>query len=171
MLADLLTELADWLQPADEPGPTADPLSQLIDIPQTAERPTDPAMLRLLPDAYADEEEAADFRRFTELDLRQGRAQRARRARATLSRVAGNGRIPLDAEEAQEWLTALNDVRLVLGTRLGIEEDSDPAEPARSQAHMVYDWLTWLQATLVEALLPDRPRATVVACCASVPTW
>ena len=153
VLSDLLGELADWLQPA-EPGPTQDPLSQLVGIPEAADRPADPALLRLFPDAYDDADDAADFRRFTEADLRQQRAERTQRSRATLTRVAGNGRIPLHADEAQDWLTTLNDVRLVLGTRLGVTEETEQAADLQGQGHAVYDWLTWLQATLVEALLP-----------------
>ena len=153
VLNDLLGELADWLQPAPS-GPTQDPLAQLVGIPEAAERPTDPALLRLFPDAYDDADEAADFRRYTEPDLRQQRAERTRRARATLTRVAGNGRIPMHADEAQDWLTALNDVRLVLGTRLGVTEETEHAADQEARGYAVYDWLTWLQATLVEALLP-----------------
>jgi hypothetical protein len=153
VLDHLLTELADWLQP-EEPGPTQDPLSQLAGIPQTVARPSDPALLRLFPDAYGDDDEAADFRRFTEPDLRQQRAERTRRARATLTRVASNGRIPMDADEGQDWLTVLNDVRLVLGTRLGVTEEIGPETQPEDQEHAIYDWLTWLQATLVEALMP-----------------
>ena len=76
----------------------------------------------------------------------------------SLSRALGRDwdevRTALDADEAQDWLTTLNDVRLVLGTRLGITEEIEPAEQPEDEGHAVYDWLTWLQATLVEALLP-----------------
>ena len=68
------------------------------------------------------------------------------------------GRVRLSEEEAQVWLRALNDVRLALGVRLSITEDFearlqdlDPADP-RSAYMWVYDWLTFLQETLVRAL-------------------
>lgn len=152
VLDDVLGQLESYLSPP-EPGPVQDPLAQLVGIPEEVERPTDPAMLRLFPDAYDNPDEAGDFRRFTESDLRRQRAERAGRARGTLSRVAGDGRVPLDAQEAQDWLTALNDIRIVLGTRLGVTEDESEL-PAVDGAPALYDWLTWLQATLVEALLP-----------------
>ena len=42
----------------------------------------------------------------------------------------------------------------MLGTRLGVTEETEQAADLQGQGHAVYDWLTWLQATLVEALLP-----------------
>lgn len=151
VLAELLDQVQRWIEP-DGPTATQDPLAQLASIPEEAERPDDAALLRLFPDAYRDDEEAAaDFRRFTEAGLRRERADRARRAMATLSRVGSGGRIPLDPDEAQIWLLALNDIRLIMGTRLGITEDHAGFEDEQS---MLYDWLTWLQSTLVDALLP-----------------
>jgi hypothetical protein len=151
VLADLLDQLQQWIEPGG-PTPAEDPLAQLASIPAETERPGDAALLRLFPDAYRDDEEAAaDFRRFTEADLRRERADRARRAMATLSRVGSGGRIPMDREEAQTWLLALNDIRLVMGTRLGISEEHEGSEDGRT---VLYDWLTWLQSTLVDALLP-----------------
>ena len=62
----------------------------------------------------------------------------------------------LDADEADAWLRALNDLRLVLGTRIDVSEDLDYAnvdlnEP-RGRDLAVYGYLTWLQEQLVEAL-------------------
>ncbi len=114
-------------------------------------------LARLLPDAYREDAEAAgDFRRFTEQELRNGKAAAARTVLATLP--SGGGRVRLSEEEGQVWLRALNDVRLALGVRLSITEDFearvadlDPADP-RSAYMWIYDWLTFLQETLVRAL-------------------
>ena len=59
----------------------------------------------------------------------------------------------LGEDDAGAWLTALNDLRLVLGTRLGVTEETyvDETGP-RTPGMMVYVWLTWLQGELVEAL-------------------
>ena len=141
--ADPLDDLARLLGQAGETGP--------------ATPPDDPVLARLLPDAYADDAEAAgDFRRFTEQELRNGKAAAARTVLATLPE--DGGRVRLSEEEAQVWLRALNDVRLALGVRLSITEDFearlqdlDPADP-RSAYMWVYDWLTFLQETLVRAL-------------------
>ena len=65
----------------------------------------------------------------------------------------------LSGEEAEAWLRALNDLRLVLGTRLDVQEgslldgiDSDDPDAA---GLAVYAYLSWLQEQLVEALSPD----------------
>ena len=65
----------------------------------------------------------------------------------------------LGADEADAWLRALNDLRLVLGTRLDVQEDTFASEPdlndPRGQALAVYGYLSWLQEQLVEALSRD----------------
>jgi hypothetical protein len=143
-----------------EPGPgdpSMDDLARLLGQTGPATPPDDPVLARLLPDAYADDAEAAgDFRRFTEQELRDGKAAAARTVLATLPEEGG--RIRLSDEEGQVWLRALNDVRLALGVRLSITEDFDaraadldPADP-RSAYMWIYDWLTFLQETLVRAL-------------------
>jgi len=128
-----------------------DPLAAAVGIAPVAERPSDPALVRLLPDAYPDDPGAADdFRRFTESDLRRQKAGNAALARDSLSRVADQTLI-LGEAEGQAWLLALTDLRLVLAVRLGIaESDSDQVHGPTE----VYDWLTWLQSTLVDALMP-----------------
>ncbi len=134
-----------------------DDLARLLGQTGPATPPDDPVLARLLPDAYTGDSEAAgDFRRFTEQELRNGKVAAARTVLATLP--ADGGRVRLSEEEGQVWLRALNDVRLALGVRLSITEDFeahaadlDPADP-RSAYMWVYDWLTFLQETLVHAL-------------------
>ena len=141
----------------EQPPDPLDDLARLLGQTGPATPPDDPVLARLLPDAYADDTEAAgDFRRFTEQELRNGKAAAARTVLATLPE--DGGRIRLSEEEAQVWLRALNDVRLALGVRLSITEDFDarvqnldPADP-RSAYMWIYDWLTFLQETLVRAL-------------------
>ena len=70
----------------------------------------------------------------------------------------------LSAEEADAWLRALNDLRLVLGTRLDVQEDTfasdlrpdDPNAPALA----VYGWLSWQQEQLVAVLIPGSEGET-----------
>jgi hypothetical protein len=119
--------------------------------------PEDPVLARLLPDAYGDDPEAAgEFRRYTEPGLRSGKVAAAQTVLATLP--AGGGRVRLSAGDAEAWLRSLNDVRLALGVVLGITEDYesefgalDPEDPRQAYLH-VYDFLTFLQETLVRAL-------------------
>jgi hypothetical protein len=119
--------------------------------------PDDPALARLLPDAYREDPQAAgEFRRYTERDLRDGKAAAARTILETLPEHGG--RVTLSEDQAQTWLRALNDIRLALGVRLGVTEEvheelaqMDPADP-RYGPLTIYDWLTEVQESLVVAL-------------------
>ncbi len=157
VLADLLDQFLALLG-AEEPGPGDGTLEALVgDLDGPAARPEDEALARLLPDAYPEDPEAsADFRRFTESGLRATKRARARSALSTL-KVIGRSQV-LTPAQAREWLGALNDLRLVIGTRLGIGQDyekelTDPAEDdPRRYGYGVYEYLTYLQETLVQAL-------------------
>ena len=113
----------------------------------------DPSLRRLFPPAYDDETDERAYRDLTGDSLLDGR----REALEVLEQTAGSER--LSAEEADAWLRALNDLRLVLGTRLDVQEDTFASEPdfddPRGQALAVYGYLSWLQEQLVEALSSD----------------
>jgi Domain of unknown function (DUF2017) len=135
---------------------SADELAAMIGLTENAELPTDPVLARLLPDAYDDPEASGEFRRYTEQGLRSGKVAAARTVLATLP--PKGGRVRLSGPEAQAWLRALNDVRLVLGMSLEVTDDFDdqvahmsPADP-RAPYVGVYQWLAYLQETLVRAL-------------------
>jgi Domain of unknown function (DUF2017) len=117
--------------------------------------PDDPTLRRLFPPAYDDEADEAEYRRLMHDELAAGR----RRALEVLEETANHDR--LSAEEAEAWLTALNDLRLVLGTRLDVREDTlldglDPRDP-RAPELSLYAYLSWLQEQLVEALGTGSP--------------
>lgn len=142
-----------------EPEPSGDPLEALLGLPAgDTGRPDDPALVRLLPDAYGDDDPdaSADFRRYTEGDLRAGKRAGCTTVLATLPAVEGT--LQLDREQAMAWLGCLNDLRLVLGTRLGVQDDLEPddLEPddPRRQSLQVYGWLGWLQESLLGCLTP-----------------
>jgi Domain of unknown function (DUF2017) len=135
----------------------ADALAAMIGFSDNTELPDDPVLARLLPDAYRDDPEASgEFRRYTESGLRSGKTAAARTVLATLP--ATGGRIRLSEPEAQAWLRALNDVRLALGVRLDVTDDFDDqvanmeADDPRMPYIGVYQWLAFLQETLVRAL-------------------
>jgi Domain of unknown function (DUF2017) len=114
------------------------------------EAPDDPRLRRLFPPAYDDAEDEAAYRELTGNELADGR----NRALQVLAETATAER--LNAEQAQSWLTGLNDLRLVLGTRLDVTDESlleglaenDPRAPELA----LYAYLSWLQEQLVEAL-------------------
>jgi len=149
-----------------------DPLAALVGLPAgEVARPQDPALARLLPDAYRPEasdepgfdaeEAAADFRRYTEADLRAGKRADAAAVLESLASLPTGGRLRLDRPQADAWLGTLNDLRLVLGTRLEVTEDPADAQPPEDEelahAMQVYGWLGWLQESLLEVLEPRQP--------------
>jgi hypothetical protein len=150
-LADLLADSGPVVQPGD------DPLENLLGGQADGAAPEDPVLGRLFPAAYQDPDAAAEFRRLTEVDLRSAKLANATEVRDRL--VASGGRFSLDTEQAERWLSALNDLRLAMGTRLGVTEETPEElesrareDPQAAQLH-IYEWLGYLQETLVRCLL------------------
>jgi Domain of unknown function (DUF2017) len=111
----------------------------------------DPVIQRLYPAGYTDDQAAAqEYRELVEDDLRAERIGRLQACRAELP--AGGGRMALDDEATDRWLRVLNDLRLALGTRLGVTEEAelDDSQPAVQ----IYSWLTAVQDMLVMHALP-----------------
>ncbi|HEX3223363.1 MAG TPA: DUF2017 domain-containing protein [Nocardioides sp.] len=171
--ADLLRSLASQLvellrNEAAVPRDHTDPLEAMLSFDGPTTEPEDPVLARLFPTAYTeDEEAAAEFRRFTEGALRDGKAAAAATIIDTLEEAGlppelGEERLTIDVEldpaTAQVWLKSFTDLRLALATRLEVEEDDDaywaalPDDDPRAQAHDIYNWIGALQETLVDAL-------------------
>ena len=171
--ADLLRSLASQLvellrNERAAPVDTEDPLEAMLDFSGPTSEPDDPVLQRLFPTAYVgDEEAAAEFRRFTEGSLRDGKAAAASLVIDTLEeaglppQLSEDGLmidVELDEAAAETWLRSFTDVRLALATRLEVEEgDEDywhslPDDDPRTHAHDIYEWVGYLQETLVEAL-------------------
>lgn len=181
ILRSLTVQLLELIGPGEGPEGDEDPLNALLSE-GPSEPPEDPALARLFPDAYGggpdappDSEEerraSAEFRRFTENDLRARKREDGLavvRALDSLSPDPSNGRggnggavLTLKPEESRQWLGALNDLRLAIGTRLEVEDDDDsselyslPDEDPRKPMVMAYLWLGGLQESLVETLNP-----------------
>ena len=170
--ADLLRSLASQLiellrNEAATPTSGGDPLEALLDFTGPTTEPDDPVLRRLFPTAYPDDEEAAgDFRRFTEGGLREGKAAAAAQVvddleDAGLPEEPEDGLfidVELDEDAAMTWMRSFTDMRLAIATRLGIEDDDEevwaalPDDDPRSQVHNIYDWLGFLQETLVRSV-------------------
>jgi hypothetical protein len=115
----------------------------------------DPAILRLLPDAYpGDTEKSAEFRRFTVDDLANRKVANARimaEALVPAAEAADPTRLEIDAQAAQSWIRSLTDIRLTIASRLGIERDGD--EPVDDPDLLnLYDWLGFVQGSLIDVL-------------------
>ena len=152
-------ELVARLEPAEARivALLLDQLEQLLTA-QIEDVAGDPVITRLLPAGHrGDPEIAADYREMTESALRSGKADDLATVRASLP--PDGGTVRLDPEQATAWLRTSNDLRLALGTRLDIQEDTEPPEDLASeegQQLAVYYWLTGLQGSLVDALAAGR---------------
>ena len=157
-LLELLGE-GDFNHHYDESDPLAQLMSQLEAAPDEVTVPADPVLLRLLPNAYADPESAADFRRYTEPTLRGKKKRVLDEVRTALETIVAADQDGVVRDLNSEiWLLAINDLRLALSVRLEITPDSfesfealsenDPQKPI----YAVYFWLGWLQESLLNLL-------------------
>jgi Domain of unknown function (DUF2017) len=129
-------------------------LSDLLDeLEGLLDDPDDPELRRLFPPAYSERADDEQYRSLVRNQLVSGRAKAVATVRETL--VAET----LDLEQADQWLRALNDMRLVLGTRWDVTEQLDyeqlDLDDPRGRELAVYGYLSWLQEQLVEALAPS----------------
>ncbi|MCX5382189.1 DUF2017 domain-containing protein [Streptomyces sp. NBC_00083] len=169
ILRSLAVQLLELIGPGDEPDQDADPLAALFAEGPSAP-PTDPALARLFPEAYASGEsdelraKSAEFRRFTENDLRARKRADALAVVHGLDALTpkgdGGAVLELTAEDARHWLGALNDLRLTIATRLEITDEDEsgelyrlPDDDPRKPMVMAYLWLGVLQETLIETLM------------------
>ena len=126
-------------------------LSDLLDeLERLLDDPEDPELRRLFPPAYTEHVDDEQYRSLVRDQLVSGRAKALATVRETL--VAET----LDLEQADQWLRALNDMRLVLGTRWDVTEQLDYGKldlnAPRGRELAIYGYLSWLQEQLVEAL-------------------
>jgi hypothetical protein len=178
IVADLAAQIAGMLAPLASSS-DADPLYDLVGIGGRSAIDPDPAIARLLPDAYGDDSEAAsDFRALTERSLASRKVANARVVIATLERDSverdsverdslerdslerdslerDSTSVALSPAEAQSWLRTLSDIRLTIAARLGIERDGDEGATDSDAAvalHDLYDWLAFVTESLLDAL-------------------
>jgi hypothetical protein len=158
----LVAQIREMLQTRAEEAPM-DELAELTGIrtgPSTS--PDDPILGRLLPDFHRLDDDAPS----TE-DLDSAAAMRSLHEPALLdikTSMAGvvletcppqGGPIELTEQQAAAWLASINDVRLALGTALDVTDDMPeelPDEDPRSAHLGVYQWLTWVQDSMVQAV-------------------
>lgn len=162
LLRGLVSQVQEMLEVRAEDAPQ-DELAELTGIrtgPSTS--PDDPILSRLLPDFHRldddapsveDQNSAAALRSLHEPELLAHKTGVAALVLDTCPPKGGE--IRLDLEQADAWLSAINDVRLALGTALDVTEDMPdelPADDPRASHLSVYHWLTWVQESLVTAL-------------------
>lgn len=125
----------------------------------------DPAVKRLLPDARSGDDAhhgSEQFRQLAQDDIRQEKIADLQRAYALLQ----SGSLMLNRAEAESFSRALNQVRLVLSSRLKITDEQDAervhaigsvdqATDVESYMALLYNFVSWLQETLMQALIGD----------------
>ena len=173
VIVGLMEQTHELLAPVPR-DPTGDPFEDLISrlgLPRlkdlgddVVQAPRDPALERLLPSAHRqDPALATEFRRLTEYGLRERKAANLTTAISALQGADGD-KVIVDTQQAQAMVVALTDVRLLLGERLGLRTDEDAddlqdrleaASRDDPQLYLAadYDFLTWLQESLIQALM------------------
>lgn len=165
LLRGLVTQIRDILVARSTEAPQ-DELTELTGIRTGSPTPPDdPILRRLLPDFHRmdDAQVAMDAERYADsaaalrslhepelVELKSGVAE------VLLDTLPpSGGKVSIDAEQAAAWLSALNDVRLALGTAIGVTEDLPeqlPENDPRAPHLGVYHWLTWVQESLIQAV-------------------
>jgi hypothetical protein len=125
--------------------------AQLRGLLENEDPSSDAAMARLYPPAYIDDPlRNLEFERMAGDDLTAGRLAAVDRMEATIDADR------LSEDDVLAWLGVCNDLRLVLGTRLDITEETTeadfPPDDERSPAFALYGYLTWLVDVIVRAL-------------------
>lgn len=166
LVATVLTQVRTLIVAMDPPlpQPSGDPFADSVAFLGMEPQPQDdPALRRLFPDARADDASGADeFRRVTETGLRQRKVETIDAAVEALTSGDGDD-VRLTPTQARALAVALTDVRLVLGSRLGLTTDDDherletlaeegSLDPHTEHGLNLYEFLTWLQEGVAEAL-------------------
>jgi hypothetical protein len=132
--------------PEDERSLLRDLVGQLRDL--LVATTDDASVRRLFPPAYPeDADRDQEYHALVRDELLGGRLNGLDVVESTLEAER------LDEEQVAAWMSALNDLRLVLGTRLDVDEelpDLDPDDPM-APAYAVYEYLGWLLSQVVDA--------------------
>ena len=123
----------------------------------------DPALGRLLPNAYPEDLEASEeFTRYTRESLVDGKRQAAQSVRdATAVDHPDDGVVQIELDQAQAWgwLTFLTDLRLILAERVGLDDDEDDTDVETRDDYLraAYEWAGFVQGSMLEVLDPIKP--------------
>nr|WP_245190006.1 DUF2017 family protein [Leucobacter exalbidus] len=151
MLDQLVTQLTQLLQDYSQTALDPDPLFASLEIGGSEEPPEDPALARLFPDAYAEPEDAAGYRRVTEQGLVNRKIQDAMRVTSDLGLGAGIAtdattvEVDITSESLPVWARTITALRLAMAARIGLETGDDHerllAQEATHGTVLVFDWL------------------------------
>lgn len=116
----------------------------------------DAVVERLFPAAYADPDDARAFSDLVGDELKAGKLQALENAAEALGE-SGDVDLVLQVSEVDPWLTLLTDLRLAIGTRAGVTEetmegDLDPSTNPDAPVLALLHWLGWMQESLLEGI-------------------
>lgn len=161
LLKNLVGALIELFDERESSSP-ADELEEIIGIKTgNSEPPSDPTLRRLLPDFYRPDDEDptnaglnAGLRSLHEPEIIDAKRVAAQQLLGTIP--DSGGRFELSEDQANAWISAVNDIRLALGVMLDIGPDEPerlPADHPMATHFDVYQWLTVLQEYLVLVLM------------------
>lgn len=139
-VADLLGQLRSLLQSDDDP-----------------DTPTHPLLLRLFPNAYADEEDAEKEAEYQRLMREELVTSRLHQIDAVAGYIATDVGQTLDEGQVIALMQSVNAVRVVLGTMLDVSDD-DPEDLADDDddefetERQLYGFLSWLLEWIIRSL-------------------
>ncbi|MDO5049482.1 MAG: DUF2017 family protein [Actinomycetaceae bacterium] len=121
-------------------APSEQSFLSAITVDERRDEPDDPTLRILLPSMSADPEEAQTLRAMTEDTLRTEKSERLIAIRTALADIitGASNTIVVPAEHVWAWLSGLNDLRLVLAQRLGVES-SDETEIWYQRVNAIFD--------------------------------
>lgn len=163
LLDQLISQLIQLLQSHSSTALDPDPLFASLEVGGSDETPQDPALARLLPDAYEDDDHASEFRRVTEQGLINRKLQDAL---AVVSEIGLSSRsddgpieIRIDSDSLPVWVRTLTSLRLAIAARLGLGSEEDHArllqqEDSRGTV-LVYDWLAAILDSVLRSAAPS----------------
>jgi len=169
LISSLATQVAGLL--GSVAARSDDPELAGTGIGGSTERDDDPAIARLLPNAYNDDTDASrEFRQLTERGLASRKIDNAVALLHSLAPIAAataglasesdddEQQIELDDAAALAWMRALTDIRLTIAARLGLVADDDVIDEDDEQSVVLLDVYSWLGAvaeSLVQAVDTD----------------
>jgi hypothetical protein len=156
ILRQTATEVLEILASGDSSAVSDDPLAQMVGISTNDTLPENPILARLFPNAYEDDQLAREFRRYTEAPLHATKQLAITNLLSSLPLI-GEASVELDFDGIDEWMRAINDLRLALGVALNVDEDAEErfAELGETDptvfTYQVFNWLGWLLENLIES--------------------
>lgn len=152
LLDGLIEQLMALLDSHSGTALDPDPLFASLEVGGTDSIPEDPALARLFPDAFEDEDQASSFRQLTEQGLVNRKLHDAQEVSGALGLGIDPGaedpqtiEVDITASTMSAWVRTLTSLRIAIAARIGLDEESDHArlfaEDDTRGTVMVYDWL------------------------------